>query len=72
MATGSVGMEYRGVKYTITRGTQQPDAWRWRTVVGDPAVLRMGEESSQLRSELMVRRLIDWSLSQAERSKSDF
>jgi len=64
-------MEYRGIKYTITRGTQQPVVWRWRTVVGDPAVLRTGEESSQLQAESMVRRLVDWSLSQAERSKRD-
>jgi len=64
-------MEYRGVKYTITQGTQQPYVWRWRTVVGDPAMLRTGEESSQLQAELMVRRLIDWSLSQAERAKRD-
>jgi hypothetical protein len=64
-------MEYRGVKYTITQGTQQPDVWRWRTVVSEPPVLGMGEESSQLQAEFMVRQLIDWSLSRAERSKPD-
>ena len=61
-------MEYRGFKYTLTRDSQ-PDVWRWRTVGGDPAVLRMGEELSQLRAEFTVRQLIDCAISQAERSK---
>lgn len=41
-AIGSIGMEYRGVEYTITHGTQ-PDVWRWRVMAGKPEMLRMGE-----------------------------
>jgi hypothetical protein len=38
-------MEYRGVEYTITQGTQ-PDVWRWRVMVGKPEMLRMGEAAT--------------------------
>jgi hypothetical protein len=66
-----ISVEYRGVKYTITQGTQPNGLWRWRTVVGKPEMLRMGEESSRMQAELSVKRVIDWSLSQAERSKTE-
>jgi hypothetical protein len=63
-------MEYRGVKYTITQEAR-PDAWRWRTVVGKPPVIRTGEASTPMQAELHVKKLIDWSLSQAERLKNE-
>jgi hypothetical protein len=66
-------MEYRGVKYTITQGPK-PDVWRWRTVVGQPEMLRTGEASSEMKAELYVKKFIDWSLARQEaqrRSKPD-
>lgn len=58
-ATGSISMEYRGVKYTITQEAR-PVAWRWRTVVGKPPITRTGEASTQMQAELHVKKVIDW------------
>jgi hypothetical protein len=47
-SSGSISMEYRGIKYTITQETR-PEAWRgvaWRTVVGNPP--RCGEARPRL------------------------
>lgn len=65
-------MEYRGVEYMITQGTQ-PDVWRWRVLVGTPALLRMGEAATQMHAELQVRQVIDRSLEvqKSFRSQSD-
>jgi hypothetical protein len=60
-AIGSVTMQYRGVEYTITQGTQ-PDVWRWRVMVGKPEMLRMGEATTQMHAELQVRQVIDRAL----------
>ena len=60
-ATDSVTMQYRGVEYTITQGTQS-DVWRWRAVVGKPEMLRMGEATTQMHAELQIRQVIDRAL----------
>jgi hypothetical protein len=54
-------MQYRGVEYTITQGTQ-PDVWRWRVMVGKPEMLRMGEGDTQMHAEFQVRQVIDRAL----------
>jgi hypothetical protein len=51
-------MEYRGIEYTIVRGSQ-PDVWKWAVIVGDPEVLRTGEASNEQRAETRVRSIID-------------
>ena len=54
-------MEYHGIKYTITQGTQ-PDVWRWQVMVGRPEMLRMGEAPTQVKAEIEVSRVIDRAL----------
>lgn len=60
-AINSVTMQYRGVEFTITQGTQ-PDVWRWRAMVGKPEMLRMGEATTQMHAELQIRQVIDRAL----------
>jgi len=62
-------MEYHGVKYTITQGTQ-PDVWRWRVMVGKPEMLRMGEATTQVKAEIEVWRVIDRALEVQKRLQS--
>jgi bifunctional non-homologous end joining protein LigD len=38
-------MEHRGVSYSLVE--EQPGVWRWRVLIGNPQMLRMGEAASQ-------------------------
>jgi hypothetical protein len=54
-------MEYRGVKYTVVQGSQ-PDVWRWSVLVGNPEMLRLGDETTEQKAVMEVRRVIDRAL----------
>jgi hypothetical protein len=54
-------MEYRGVKYTVVQGSQ-PDVWRWSVLVGNPEMLRLGDETTEQKAVMEVRRAIDRAL----------
>ena len=54
-------LRYRGIAYTITEGTT-PDVWRWQVKVGNPAMLRIGEATTEMQAETMVKSIIDRSI----------
>jgi hypothetical protein len=58
-------MKHRGVEYSVVQGGQ-PDVWRWSVMVGQPAMLRLGEATTEQQAEMQVWRVIDRSLDVAE------
>ena len=54
-------MQYRGVNYTIIQGNR-PDVWKWRLMIGQPEMLRMGEAATQTKAEIQVWKVIDRAL----------
>ena len=50
----SVKMKYRGVAYSVVRGGP-PDVWRWSVMVGQPEMLRMGDEETEHHAEMRVQ-----------------
>jgi hypothetical protein len=54
-------MEYRGVKYSVVQGSS-PNVWRWRVMVGQPEMLRMGDAETENQAEIQVRDVIDHAL----------
>jgi hypothetical protein len=54
-------MKYRGVEYSVVRGNS-PGVWRWSLVVGQPEMLRLGEDKTEDQAEARVREVIDRSL----------
>lgn len=63
-------MEYRGVEFSIERGSTA-DGWRWRVLVGEPAMLRVGEEQSKNRAIVRVQNVIDRAISVRDLLRSD-
>jgi hypothetical protein len=53
-------MEHRGVNYSLVE--EAPGVWRWTVLIGHPAMLRMGEASSELQADVQVRSVIDLAL----------
>ena len=53
-------MEHRGVSYSLVE--EQPGVWRWRVLIGNPQMLRMGEAASQHQADMLVRSVIDRAL----------
>jgi hypothetical protein len=51
-------MEYRGVKYSVVQGST-PKVWRWRVVVGQPEMLRIGDAPSEHQAKAQVHKVID-------------
>lgn len=58
-------MKHRGVEYSVVQG-DLPDIWRWSVMVGQPAMLRLGEATTEQQAEMQVWRVIDRSLDEAE------
>jgi hypothetical protein len=58
-------MKYRGINYSVDRGAL-PDVWRWRVMVGEPEMLRLGDAATEDQAEIQVRRVIDRALDVAE------
>jgi len=56
-------MEHNGIRYTISREPHS-GIWHWRTVLGTPATVRAGEETTRIQAEYKVEAVIDWWLSQ--------
>jgi hypothetical protein len=54
-------MKYRGVEYSVVRGRSE-GVWRWSLVVGQPEMLRLGEEETEDQAEARVREVIDRAL----------
>ena len=46
-------MKYRGVAYSVVRGGP-PGVWRWSVMVGQPEMLRMGDEETEHHAEMEV------------------
>jgi hypothetical protein len=57
----SVKMKYRGVAYSVVRGSP-PNVWRWTVMVGKPAMLRMGDEETEREASRRVHEIIDRAL----------
>jgi hypothetical protein len=53
-------MEHRGVSYSLIEGP--PGVWRWRVLIGNPEMLRIGEAESEHQAEGQVRSVIDLAL----------
>jgi hypothetical protein len=53
-------MEHRGVNYSLIEGP--PGVWRWTVLIGHPAMLRIGEASSEHQADILVRSVIDLAL----------
>jgi hypothetical protein len=60
LAFYSEQMEHRGVSYSLVE--EQPGVWRWRVLIGNPQMLRMGEAASQHQADMLVRSVIDRAL----------
>ena len=54
-------MKYRGVEFSVIRGSS-PGVWRWSVVVGQPEMLRLGEEETEAQADARVREVIDRAL----------
>jgi hypothetical protein len=61
-------LRYRGITYTITQGST-PDVWRWQVMVGNPAMLRLGEASTEADAETKVKSIIDRSIKLRHRNQ---
>jgi hypothetical protein len=61
-------LRYRGIAYTIKQGTT-PDVWRWQVLVGNPAMLRIGEATTEMQAETNVKSIIDRSIKLHHRSQ---
>jgi hypothetical protein len=51
-------MKYRGVAYSVVQGST-PRVWRWSLIVGQPEMIRLGEEETEAPAEARVREVID-------------
>jgi hypothetical protein len=49
---------YRGVAFSKVKSARG-ELWRWSVLVGEPAMLRMGEATSEQQAELNARSVID-------------
>jgi hypothetical protein len=49
---------YRGVEFSSVR-CAAGGRWRWSVLVGQPAMLRMGEAATELQADLNARNVID-------------
>jgi hypothetical protein len=61
-------MKYRGVAYSVVRGGP-PNVWRWSVLVGQPEMLRMGDEETEHHAEMRVHVVIDRALDVREALK---
>jgi hypothetical protein len=61
----SVNMKYRGVDYSVVRGST-PDVWRWSVLVGQPEMLRLGDAATEEQADMQVRKVIDRALDVVE------
>ena len=58
-------MKHRGVEYSVVQGGQ-PDVWRWSVLVGQPAMLRLGEATTEQQAAMQVWRVIHRALDVVE------
>jgi hypothetical protein len=55
---GERSVLYRGVAFSKVKSARG-ELWRWSVLVGEPAMLRMGEAASEQQAELDARSVID-------------
>jgi hypothetical protein len=55
---GENNVLYRGVAFSKVKSARG-ELWRWSVLVGEPAMLRMGEADSEQQAELNARSVID-------------
>jgi hypothetical protein len=55
---GESNVLYRGVAFSKVKSARG-ELWRWSVLVGEPAMLRMGEAASEQQAELNARSVID-------------